>query len=270
MTATITSSSNALLKELRRLARQRTGGCVPVEGYRLVRRALDAGALLRALYSAPELFLGAGEWEVVGRVRALGIPVHQVGGAAFASVVSQGRPDGLLALVESTPIDLERLTLPTAPLVLVAEGVERPGNLGAIIRTACAAGAAAVVACDPQTDPFHPRAITASVGAVFQLPIAVGRSRDAVRWLRGHDVEIVVTSPESGTRLWQADLAGPVALVVGSEKRGVTDVWRRAADQRVTIPMPGAAMDSLNVGAAAAVALFEAVRQREARRAARP
>jgi RNA methyltransferase, TrmH family len=261
----ITSTSNTRLKELRRLganrARRAAGGFV-VEGYRLLRRALEAGVVVESVYVAPELFRGCGEPALVARAESSGANVFEVAPGPFVAVTAQGRPDGLLAVVRRPATELARLPLGVAPLVLVAEGVERPGNLGTIVRSACAAGATAVIACDPQTDVFHPRAVTASVGAVFALPLAACRSVDAAAWLRERGVAVVLATPSAGATPWDVDLAGPTALVVGCEKRGASDVWRRAAAAEVAIPMPGGAMDSLNVAVAAGVVLFEAVRQR--------
>jgi RNA methyltransferase, TrmH family len=261
----ITSTSNPRLKQLRRLGtarRRRAAGGFVVEGYRLLLRALDAGLRIEAVYAAPALYRGTGEAGLVARAAARGALVHEVAPAPFAAVAGQGRPDGLLAVVRRPPTGLERLPLGGTPLVLVAEGVERPGNLGTIARTACAAGATALIACDPQTDVFHPRTVTASVGAVFRLPVAACRSAEAAAWLRERGIAVVVATPDASAAPWAADLTRPVALVVGCEKRGVTAAWRAAADVEVAIPMPGGAMDSLNVAVAAGVVLVEAARQR--------
>jgi RNA methyltransferase, TrmH family len=262
---TITSTRNPRLRQLRRLAlpqHRRDSATFVVEGFRLVRRALDANAPVRALYAAPALFRGDGERELVGRARRAGARIHTVGPEAFASVARQAQPDGLLALVAQWPTRLDGLRPESSALLLVTEGVERPGNLGTIVRTACAAGASGLVLADPQTDPFHPKTVTASVGAIFHLPIAVAGAGDAIRWLRRRGVRIVVAAPGAHTCPWEADLSRSVALVVGCEKRGVSRDWLDAADEVVGIPMPGPAMDSLNVAAAAAILLFEATRQR--------
>jgi RNA methyltransferase, TrmH family len=261
----ITSTSNSRLKELRRLAtarRRRASGWFVIEGYRLLGRALEAGAAVEDVYAAPALYRGAGERELVARAEQLGARIHEVAPGPFAAVAAQGRPDGLLAVVRRPATDLACLPVGARPLLLVTEGVERPGNLGTMARTACAAGATGLVVCDPQTDVFHPRTVTASVGAVFTLPVAVARGVDTLAWLRERGIAVVAATPDGGTAPWDADLAGPAALVVGCEKRGLGDAWLDAADVRVGIPMPGEAMDSLNVAVAAGVLLVEAVRQR--------
>jgi RNA methyltransferase, TrmH family len=266
----ITSTSNTRLKELRRLAtarrRRATGGFV-VEGYRLLRRALDAEMEVEAVYAAPALFLGDGERELVARAQAHGVAVYEVAPGPFAAVAAQRRPDGLLAVVRRPATDLAGLPAPATPsLLLVTEGVERPGNLGTMARTACAAAATGLLVCDPQTDVFHPGTVTASVGAVFSLPLAVCTSRDAIAWLREREIAIVAATPGARRAPWDVDLAAPVALAVGCEKRGLGADWLDAADARVGIPMPGLAVDSLNVAVAAGVLLVEAARQRLALR----
>jgi len=149
-----------------------------------------------------------------------------------------------------------------APLILVADAIEKPGNLGALLRTADAAGCLAVVVCEPVTDVFNPNIVRASTGALFTVPVVnepdPGRLRS---WLRHHGIATVVTTPSSERLCWDADLTGPVAIVVGSEMHGLPDEWIESADLSVRIPMAGSA-DSLNVGTAAAVVVFEAVRQR--------
>ena len=270
----ITSTANPRIKHLRRLGtprQRRRAERFTIEGYRLLGRALDARVQVEAVFSAPELHLGQGEAALVKRARAAGAEVHEVAAAAFASIAGQRRPDGLLAVVRQWPTDLRRLPVDGRPLVLVAESVERPGNLGTIVRAACAAGATGLVACDTQTDVFHPKTVVASVGAVFRLPLAVSPAGETTAWLREHGIGIVVASPDGIRAPWDVDLTAPVALVVGCEKRGVSAGWLDAADEVVGIPMPGEAIDSLNVAVAAGVVLFEAARQRlNARRGPEP
>jgi RNA methyltransferase, TrmH family len=147
------------------------------------------------------------------------------------------------------------------PLLVVADGVERPGNLGAIVRTACGAGADAIVATDAATDLFHPDAVHGSVGALFHVRFAEVRRADAVAALRARGARIVVATPNADRLYWDGDFRGAVAVVVGSERHGVAETWLGAADDAVRIPM-GDGADSLNVTVAAGVVLFEAARQR--------
>jgi RNA methyltransferase, TrmH family len=260
----ITSSANDRLKAVRRLVRRRDRGVFLIEGHRQLRRALAANAVVCDVYSAPELHLGDEDARLVALAERRGARVVEVGAGAFRSISGGVRPDGLLAIVERWPTSLSSLPRPSAPLLLVAQGIERPGNLGTIVRTACSSGATALVACDTRTDVFHPDTVRGSVGALFDLPLAECKTDDALPWLREHGVGIVVATPDARRSVWEADLTGPVAIVVGSERHGVSEAWRRAADEALAIPMPGPS-DSLNVAVAAGIVLFEAVRQRSER-----
>ena len=231
------------------------------EGHRQLRCALAAGVVPRELYVAPELFLGSFDRQLVERAGRLGARVVELNGGAYRSVCSGPRPDGLLAVVERWPTMLGTVPPVADPLLLVADGIERPGNLGTTIRSACSSGAAALLSCDGHTDPFHPGAVRGSVGTLFHLPLAVCTSAEALAWLRRHGISVVVATPEADVPVWETDLTGPLALVVGSERHGVSDTWRCAADRAVAIPMPGP-VDSVNVAVAAGIVLFEAVRQR--------
>lgn len=255
----ITSTANERLKRLKRLRKRRDRddeGVFLVEGYREVRRAVEAGVEVVELYAAPELFLGENEGALIESVARTGA-VYEVAAEPFASVATRDRPDGLLAVARQFDTSLAR----QAPgLVLVAEQVERPGNLGTMLRTACGAGVTGVIAADPQTDVFAPEVVRASVGTLFAQPVSVAGAAEAAAFLQGAGIAIVTASPDGEVAHWEADLTGPVAIVVGSEQHGVTPLWLDAADVVVRIPMAG--VDSLNVASAAAILLFEAVRQR--------
>ena len=257
----ITSSANDRLKAVRRLARRRDRAVFLVEGHRQLRRALEGHAALRAVYAAPDLFLGPADAELVRLAEARGAEIVELGAAAFRSISTGARPDGLLAVAARWPTTLQSIPLDPSPLLLVAQGIERPGNLGTIVRTACSSGATGLIACDATTDLFHPDTVRGAVGTLFHLPVATGATADALPWLREHGVRVVVAAPSADRRVWEADLGGNVALVVGSERHGVSEAWFDAAEQRVAIPMPGPS-DSLNVAVAAGIVLFEAVRQR--------
>lgn len=267
--STITSSANDRLKAVRRLARRSQSDVFLVEGHRQLRRALEARAVVREVYAAPELYLGSSDDELVARAERRGTRVTVLGESAFRSISGCTRPDGLLAVVERWPTALSTLPILPRPLLLVAQGVERPGNLGTIVRTACTSGATGLVACDVRTGLFHPDTVRGSVGTLFHVPAAECATADALPWLRDHGIGIVVATPEARRPLWEVELAGPVALVVGSERHGVSREWREAADETLSIPMPGAS-DSLNVAVAAGIVLFEAVRQRRSARGATP
>ena len=259
----ITSTSNDRLKAARRLARgrRRDGRTFLVEGHRNVRAALEAGAVVREVFAAPELFLGPDDPDLVALAEARGARVYEVGGAAFRTLSAQVRPDGLTAVVERWPTSLARLSVRSEPLVLVAESIERPGNLGTLLRTACAAGADAAIVCDPVTDVFHPEVVRGSAGALFNVQLATATTDAAIAWLRERAVALVVTSPAGKRPYWDVGGTDADAIVVGSERHGVSEAWLAAAAEVVSIPMPGPA-DSLNVAVAAGIVLFDAARRR--------
>jgi RNA methyltransferase, TrmH family len=262
----ITSSTNPRIKDVVRLRerrhRDRTGRFL-VEGYREIGRALDGSLVVHTLFVCPPLFLGENEPGLVERVRASGAEIVEVAEAPFRKASYRDRPEGLLAEAARFDTALDGIVLGVEALVLVAEAIEKPGNLGTMMRTAAAAGVTAVVAADPTTDPFNPNVVRASLGHLFTIPLAVAGTPETIERLRTAGVAIVATTPHAGAAHYETDLTGPVAIVVGSEQYGLSDEWLDAANSRVTIPMPGTA-DSLNAATAAAVVLFEAVRQRTA------
>jgi TrmH family RNA methyltransferase len=219
------------------------------------------------LYVSPELYLGNSDAALVSLAERRGAGVIELGAAAFESISRQVRSDGITAVVERWPTTLDELTLGRRPLLLVAETVERPGNLGTIIRTACGAGADALVVCDGATDAFHPEAVRGAAGALFKLPIAESETPASISWLRDRRIRIVVATPDADRTHWDANLAGSTAVVVGNERHGVSRRWLEVAHEIVRIPMPGPA-DSLNVAVAAGVVMFEAARQRSLSREA--
>jgi TrmH family RNA methyltransferase len=180
----ITSPSNARLRAVRKLGRARSRELILVEGGRAIRGALAGAVVVQELYVAPELFLGTEDAPLIADAERRGARVVEVGANAFATLSRDRRPDGLLALVERPATGLARLALPAAPFVVVAAGIERPGNLGTIVRTACAAGADALVVADPCTDVFHRDVVRSSVGTVFRLPLAATTGERAIAWLR--------------------------------------------------------------------------------------
>ena len=257
--AEIESRANERLKRLRKLRTRRARddeGVFLIEGYREVKRAAEAGVVIEELFCSPSLYLGGNEPALVASIKS---QQHEVGPEAFASVATRDRPDGLIAVARQFDTGLDAQP-PTDAFILVAEGVERPGNLGTMLRTACAAGVTGVIAADPQTDVFAPEVVRASVGTLFAQPLSVASAADAVAWLKDNGVQIVTASPDGDRPYWDADLTKPSAIVVGSEQHGVTPRWFDAADAVVSIPMAG--VDSVNVAAAAAVLLFDAVRQK--------
>ncbi|HET6666075.1 MAG TPA: RNA methyltransferase [Intrasporangium sp.] len=270
----LTSPANPRLKALvalrRRRAREETGQTL-VEGHEEIRLALEGGVTPRTLYVSEELFSPSGragsqhigtQPELVARLRAAGVEIVRLSPAAYGKVSYREGPDGLLAVVANVGMPLSSLYVHGDQwLGLVTQGVEKPGNLGAMLRTADAAGADAVVAADPVTDWGNPNVVRASKGTLFALPVASGTTAETLDWLRKGDVTLVVTTPETDVVHTDVDYRGRVAVAVGSEKHGADDALLEAATHRVRIPMHGRA-NSLNVSVAAAVVLYEAVRQR--------
>jgi TrmH family RNA methyltransferase len=279
----ITSLQNPRLKRLVRLRDRRPRdeeGVFLIEGYRELRRALEKGVRPAELFVAPEWFLGENEPALIAQAEAAGAQVFELTKEAFAKVAYRERPDGLLAVApqwKKTLADLDDIVgrglsptglegvgdkaRPTEPFLLVVEAIEKPGNLGTLLRGADAAGVDAVIVCDPVTDIFNPNVVRASTGVLFSVPVVVAESAAVRVWLREKAIRAVATTPAAETIYSAADLRGPLALVMGSEQYGLSEFWLRESDARVRIPMAGQA-DSLNVAMAAIITLFEAARQR--------
>ena len=260
----ITSMQNERVKDLVRLRERRHRDQTRrfiVEGFREITRALDAGLAVGTIYTCPELFLGTNEPALITRLEATGTEIVELAAEPFRKVSYRDRPEGLLAVAPQFPTGLDALPHGDSPLILVAEAIEKPGNLGTMLRTADAVGAHSMIVADPTTDPFNPNVVRASTGTLFTVPLAIASTANTIAWLRSNGIRIVATTPDTDMLIWNADLRGPVAIAVGAEQYGLTDAWIDAADVGVRIPMAGMA-DSLNAAMAAGIALFEAVRQR--------
>jgi len=269
-TEPITSLQNPRIKQLVKLRDRRArdeAGVFLIEGYREVRRALAAGVKPAELYIGRDWFLGENEPALINEARQAGAMVVELSKEAFAKASYRDRPDGLLAVApqwKRTLADIDLLVKPSsdrAPFLLVVEAIEKPGNLGTLLRGADAAGVDAVIVCDPVTDIFNPNVVRSSTGVLFSMPVVVEESTAVREWLRRRSVKAVATTPSATALYSDADLRGPLAIIMGSEQYGLTDYWLKESDQLVRIPMAGQA-DSLNVAMAAIITLFEAVRQR--------
>ncbi len=262
--AQITSPTNPRVKWLVSLRKRRTRddeGVTLIEGYDELRLALDVGVSVRTLFYSPELVADRDRLPLVDEAAHGGAEVVSMGKAAFMRASYREGPDGWLAVVADPTRGLDDLTLSDASLVLVCEGVEKPGNLGAMVRTAEAAGVDAVIAASPVADWSNPNVIRASKGTVFAVPIAADTTEAVGSWLRERAVQIVVATPDADTMFTDVDLTGPTAIVVGAEHAGVSGGWLAAADVAARLPMFGQ-VNSLNVATSAAVTLYEALRQR--------
>jgi len=264
----ITSPANPRIKQLVALRRRRSrdqAGVTLVEGQAEIELALAAGVRVQAIYFCPAL-ASEDSLPLAAIAGERGAEVVAVSRAVFDKISYREGPDGWLAVVPAVVSSLDSLKLDGGklgprPLVLVCAGLEKPGNLGAILRTADAAGIAAVIAADPVTDWGNPNVVRASKGAVFSVPVASATSAQALDWIAVHGLRIVAATPDATQLITGADLTGPTAIAVGAEQTGLSSEWLERADEVVRIPMFGKA-DSLNVSTSAAIIAYEAVRQR--------
>ncbi|HLP25820.1 MAG TPA: RNA methyltransferase, partial [Acidobacteriota bacterium] len=224
----ITSLQNPRVKQLVRLRERRErdeAGLFLVEGYREVRRALEKGVRLKELYFSPDWFLGENEPALIEQARQAGAQLFELSKDAFAKVAYRERPDGLLAVAPQWKRTLDDLKLGTAPFLLVCESIEKPGNLGTILRSADAAGCDAVIVCDAVTDVFNPNVVRASTGVLFSVPVVVADSQSVHSWLKAKGVRTAATTPHTDNLYTKTDLRGPLAVVMGSEQYGLSEFW---------------------------------------------
>ncbi len=246
---------------LRDRRERETRGLTIVDGVREVRRAIEAAVEVVEVYVCEPLLAGPDARAALDALGVAGVTPITTSEGVFEKLAFGGRTDGLVAIVRIPDLSLERLQLPADPLVVVIEGVEKPGNVGAALRSADGAGADALIAASPRTDLFNPNAIRASAGTVFAVPLAAAPSAEVLPWLRGHGLRIVTARVDAERPYTDADLRGPLAIVLGTEATGLGETWRGPDVEPVAIPMRGVA-DSLNVSISAAVLLYEARRQR--------
>jgi TrmH family RNA methyltransferase len=260
----ITSTQNPRVKGLLALRRpqgRRRSQLMVVDGYDELVVALASGARATSLYYSPQLVRDRGQLDILEELREQGTEVFQMSEKVFQKVAYRQAPDGWLAVFPALPTDLGRLRLGPDALVLVCESVEKPGNLGAMLRTADAAAVDAVISSSAATDWGNPNIVRASKGAIFSVPVAEASREELIPWLRAQGLGIVTASPNSGVPHTSADLRRGVAIVVGAETHGLDEEWSLAADAEVRIPMFGR-LNSLNVATSAALLIYEAVRQR--------
>lgn len=265
MSDPILSPTNPRIKNILRLQAnsrdRRNQNLFVIEGYREISRAMVSGIEIMELYVCLELDKqGRGE-ELFKKDSQ--ISLLEVGKAAFARIAYREGSDGLVALALPRNLKLNELKLSLNPLILVLESVEKPGNLGAIMRTADAAGIDAVIVCDPLTDIYNPNTIRSGVGCIFTRQVVSCSSEEAIVWLKNSKIMIYAAAlTEKALVYHQMDLCGPTAIVMGTEATGLSSEWLDNSDNQIIIPMKGVA-DSMNVSTSAAVLVFEAVRQRE-------
>jgi len=266
----ITSVQNQRIKDVVKLAKHAERAerrVTVVEGLREVSRALTHGVLPVEAYVCLEMMQDADTNSILHTLKDYeqrhNMALFAVTPEVFAKIAYRGDSDGLLLIVPYLQRTLPQLALSDSPFLVIIEGVEKPGNLGAILRTADAAGVDGVIVCTGATDLHNPNVVRASLGTLFTVPVIEASTTTTIDWLHENRIHIVAATPAATTRYTQANMTAPIAIVMGSEADGLGAQWLAAADQTVVIPMRGAA-DSLNLATATALLLYEVVRQRTA------
>jgi TrmH family RNA methyltransferase len=253
----ITSLQNPRIKHIVKLREDRKqrqrDGLMLVEGFDEIQLALSAGYQPWTILSAPEI--------TSDQIDSISTETLTVTRAVFEKMSYRENPDGWLAVFPIPRVSLDDLNLSQAPLLIVAESIEKPGNLGAILRTADAAQVDAIIVCDPRVDAYSPNVVRASRGALFSVPLVETKSAQALVFLQRKGIRVLATTPSAGAEYTRQDLRGPLAVVVGTEDEGLSEAWLSQADIRVKIPMMGK-VNSLNVSVSTALIIYEAVRQR--------
>ena len=258
----ITSLQNPRVKSLITLKKSRERRLlnrIIIEGYREITLAIDSGFAVKELYSCRSLDAGnhlATLSELVDQRN-----IFEISPEVFEKLAYREASDGLIAVAEPRFLNLQDLKLSDCPLILVLESVEKPGNLGAVLRTADAAQVDAVLVCDPLSDLYNPNTIRSSIGCIFTNQVVACSSPEAIAWLREKNISIFAAALTAADFYHETDLSGPVALIMGTEATGLSKIWLNGADHQIKIPMLGR-IDSLNVSISAAVLVFEAMRQR--------
>lgn len=260
----ISSAQNPRVKHLKKLRNRRSrdkSRQVLVEGYRELLRAIEFGYPIDEIYCCPELFIGENEPQLIRRGKDAGASVIELTAPLFRKVAYRDRPEGLIGLGPQVHRRLDELVLGKNPLIVVVEAVEKPGNLGTILRSADATGVDGIIICDACTDLFNPNVVRASTGALFSVPVAEADAESTVGWLSEQGIRTLAATPHTDRLYTEEDMQNPTAIVVGTEQYGLSKFWMEHADRQVRIPMLGR-IDSLNVATATTLLLYEAVRQR--------
>lgn len=265
----ITSLQNPKLKKAVKLADRKERnetGLFLIEGFRELKRAADSGVAIQTLFICPKLFLGSNENALIEQIEKTGAEIIACNEPVFQKLSYRDRPDGLVAIAIQMQETLEDLIAHLAtkkdPFLIIAEAIEKPGNLGTILRSADAAGVDAVIVCDRCTDIYNPNVVRASVGTLFTIPVIEATSAETLRFLKEKKIKVIAATPSAEKEFTETELSGAVAIAVGTEQLGLTDLWMNSADIQVRIAMHGVA-DSLNVATATTLLLYEVVRQRK-------
>ena len=259
MTEYLTSSANPKFKRLiallQKSSERRESALFTVEGVREISHCIEAGYKPDCIFFCPDIVSG----ETLPQCRHFALSA-----GLYAKAAYREGTEGAIGVFQAIEHPLSSLHLKDNPLIAVLESVEKPGNLGAVLRTCDAAGADALVICDPRTDLYNPNLIRASIGAVFTVPTAVCTTAQAITFLKSKGIRILTAQLQDSSLYYDCPMTKGTAIVMGTEATGLSDKWRQAADAHIRIPMLGK-LDSLNVSVSAAILLYEAVRQRNDR-----
>ena len=264
-TEAITSPQNPKIKTLLELqekskARRREGLFV-VEGVRELLHCISTGYQTHTLFVCMDILSEASLTEIEDALNGSDCRCFTLPKQIYEKVAYRGGTEGVIAEMKCKSHTLQDLDVKESPLVVVLEAVEKPGNLGAILRSADASGVDAVIVCDPLTDMYNPNLLRSSIGGIFTVPTAVASSEDTIKWLKDRNIKIYTAQLQDSEWYYDTDMTKGTAIVMGTEATGLTDAWRKAADAHIKIPMLGK-LDSLNVSVSAAILMYEAVRQR--------
>lgn len=263
----ITSAQNPKIKKLlllqQKSSERRKEGLFIVEGVRELGHCMDAGFEIDSVFCTANLHSSDDKdaQQLLTRLPST-TRCFELTNDLYSKVAYRGSTEGIIAEVKVRERSLDTLKLSANPLIVVLESVEKPGNLGAILRSADAAGADAVIVCDPLTDIYNPNLIRSSIGAIFTVPCVACSSEECIAFLKQKGIRILTAQLQDSTVYYGTDMTLPTAIIMGTEATGLTQQWRKASDAHIRIPMLGR-LDSLNVSVSAAILLYEAVRQRE-------
>lgn len=261
----LSSLQNPLVKQIVRLRDRREreeSSLFLIEGYRELMRALENQISVQTLFFCQEFFLGENEEALIEKARKAKAVIYQVAPPVFEKISYRDRPDGLLVIAKQMQRTLQDIPKAKEPFFIVAESIEKPGNLGTILRSADAVNVDGVIVCDRCTDIYNPNVVRASVGTLFTRPVVEANGEETLRFLKSQKIKVVAATPHGEKEFTETDLTGPVAIVVGTEQVGLSEKWFSFADIQVRIPMLGSA-DSLNVATATTLLLYEVLRQRK-------
>ncbi len=262
----LTSRQNPKVKFIQKLMKRRErdkNELFIIEGYRELKRAVESKISLTQLFICPELFLGSNEDSLIAQIEKSGVEVFPCTRYIFEKLSYRDRPDGLIAIAKQMQHKFSSIALSENSLIVVAESIEKPGNLGTILRSCDAVNATAVISCDRCTDLYNPNVVRASVGTLFTRPVIEAHNQEAYDYLKAHGFTLIAATPHATEFFTEIDYPGNIAIIVGTEQLGLSEFWMQKADRPVKIPMLGGA-DSLNVATATTLMIYEVLRQRHA------